>query len=104
MARFSYRGEACGKLLYPVALFYFALLYWHSVAGWLVGCSKYSLYEVTVHDGVVKQRRLPEQLNNLADRCSFFSRFHTVNTSLISNLPNEYYYYYYYETSKIIVS
>ena len=41
----------------------------------VAGCSKYSLYEVTVHDFVVKQRRLPDQLGNLADRCSFFSRF-----------------------------
>jgi len=40
----------------------------------LAVCSKYSLYEVTVSEGLVKQRRLPDQLNNLADRCSFFSR------------------------------
>ena len=45
-----------------------------SVLAGLVGCSKYSLYEVTVNDGVVKQRRLPDWINNLADRCSFFSR------------------------------
>ena len=55
------------------------------------GSSNYALYEVTVtEEGIRKQKRLPEGLQNLAERIGLSSRYYLKNISSSQNLvPDE---------------
>ena len=57
----------------------------------LLSSSNFSLCEVTVADGgIVKQRTLPDQLQNLAERIGLASRYYIKNkNSSESLLPDE---------------
>lgn len=57
----------------------------------MLSFSNYSLREVSVGDGgVVKQRRLPDQLQNLAERIGLNSRYYLKNnTSTEPLVPDE---------------
>ena len=51
----------------------------------------YSLYEVSVvpeANNTIKQKRLPDQLNNLGDRASFHSRYYIKENTLFSSSSN----------------